>query len=75
MSQIEKPIVSMHRAKADVRFRDLEQVLTHAGYERVRQKGSHVHFRKQGMPTITLPVHNGNVKKVYVRDVMNLLSL
>lgn len=75
MSQIEKLIAMMRNAKSDVRFSDLENILLHVGYENVRQKGSHVHFRKQGMPSLTLPVHNGKVKKVYVRDIINLLGL
>lgn len=75
MSQIEKLLAIIRNAKSDVRFSDLEKILLHVGYKNVRQKGSHVHFRKQGMPSLTLPVHNGKVKKVYVRDIINLLSL
>lgn len=75
MSQLEKLIEKMRHAKADVRFNDLEKILTHAGYEAVRRKGSHVHFRKPDAPSFTIPVHNGKVKIVYVKDLLDLLSL
>jgi len=75
MSQLEKLIEKIKNAKASVRFVDLEKILLHAGYERLRQKGSHVHFRKAGALSLTIPVHNNKVKKVYAKEVINLLEI
>lgn len=75
MSQLEKLIEKIRRAKTDVRFIDLDQVLRHAGYVKVRQKGSHVHFRKPDAPFLTIPTHRGTVKAVYVKEIFNLLDL
>jgi len=38
----------------------LVRALTHLGYERVRQKGSHVRLRHTGPPVhvVTIPLHN-----------------
>ena len=75
MSQIEKLVGKILETKTDIRFTDLAKVLTHMGYERARQKGSHVHFRKQGAPSLTIPVHSGHVRKVYVAHIIKLLDL
>jgi len=75
MSQFAKLIEKIRNAKTNIRFVDIEKILLHVGYERVRQKGSHAHFRKPGAVSLTIPVHNGNVKKVYAREVINLLGL
>lgn len=75
MSQIEKLIQSILRAKADIPFADLEKILLHVGYRKTRQKGSHVHFRKEDATPLTLPVHHGKVKIVYVKHIIKLLAL
>lgn len=75
MSQLEKLIEKIRNAKTDIRFADIEKILLRAGYECVRQKGSHAHFRKYGAPSLTIPVHGGHIKKVYAKEVINLLEL
>ncbi|MFH1253432.1 MAG: type II toxin-antitoxin system HicA family toxin [Candidatus Uhrbacteria bacterium] len=75
MSQFEKLLEKISNTKTSVRFVELEKILLSAGYKRQRQKGSHVHFRKPGSPSLTIPVHNNKVKKVYVREVINLLEI
>lgn len=75
MSQLEKLIEKLRATNTDVRFSDLEKVLSHYGYANVRHKGSHVHFRKQSAPFITVPVHSGKVKNVYVKEIMKLITL
>ena len=75
MSQLEKLIEKIRRAKVEVRFADLNQVLSHAGYLKVRQKGSHVHFRKRDAPFLTIPIHNGKAKAVYAKEIFKLIGL
>lgn len=75
MSQLEKLIEKMLIAKADIRFADFEKVLLYAGYTKVRQKGSHAHFRKPDAPFLTIPIHNGKVKIVYVKEAMKMINL
>ncbi len=75
MSQLEKLIEKMRQSKTDVRFTDLEQILIHSGYARIRQKGSHVHFRKQDAPLITIPIHKNKVKSVYTKEIIKLLGI
>lgn len=75
MSQLEKLIEKLKRASADVALSDLTKILFASGYERVRQKGSHVHFRKPNAPFITVPAHQQKVKIVYVKEILKLLDL
>ncbi len=75
MSQLEKLIEKIKRANTDVPLKDLEKILTTFGYEKVRQKGSHVHFRKKGAPFFTVPTHEKKVKIVYVKEILKLLDV
>jgi predicted RNA binding protein YcfA (HicA-like mRNA interferase family) len=75
MSQLEKLIEKLKRSKSDVSLGDLVNVLSSTGYDRVRQKGSHIHFRKSNSPFITVPTHHQKVKIVYVKEILKLLDL
>lgn len=43
--------------------------LENHGWELVRIKGSHHVFKGEGRPLISIPVHKGRVKAVYVRQI------
>lgn len=75
MSQIEKLLIKFQRTKTAVSFVDLRTLLAHFGYTEARQRGSHVHFRRVNSPSLTIPVHNGKVKIVYVKDILKLFDL
>lgn len=75
MSQLEKLIEKIKRSKTDIPLNDLIKLLSGNGYERVRQKGSHIHFRKPNAPFITVPVHQQKVKIVYVKEILKLLDV
>ena len=75
MDKIEKIIQKIKHGQSDIRFSDIEKLLNYCNYTKVRQKGSHVHFRKQDAPFITIPVHNNRVKRVYVLEIIKLLNL
>lgn len=75
MSQMEKLIERMRMAKADVRFDDLTKLLSHYGYVNVRHRGSHFYFQKLSAPSLTIPVHNGRVKIIYVKEIIKLATI
>lgn len=75
MTKIDKVFDKISKTKDDVRFSDVSKVLEHSGYTLVRKRGSHVHFRKEGSQFITIPVHNGIVKRVYVKEILKILGL
>lgn len=74
MSQIEKLIEKLKNAKGGVRVVDIENLLRHMGFEKDRQRGSHVLFCR-GEVMVGFPVHNGMVKIAYIKMVFKRLSL
>ena len=54
---------------SDVRFAEVQRLLEKAGYELVQISGSHHIFDKAGHRPISIPVHHGKVKYVYVRQI------
>lgn len=50
-----------------VRFAVVRQTLEDKGYVIDRIAGSHHIFVKPGQPHLSIPVHGGKVKSVYVR--------
>ena len=70
MSQFEKLIQKLKTSKADISLQDLKTLLSSVGYIPVRQKGSHVHFRKPNAPFLTIPSHKQKVKHVYVKEIL-----
>lgn len=76
MSVDEKLLERLRRRPAEADFSDLERLLTSEGWERTRQKGSHVSFEKAGEPTITVPLVRGRkVKRIYINKVLMRLGL
>jgi predicted RNA binding protein YcfA (HicA-like mRNA interferase family) len=56
------------------RFPDVRNLLEGAGYELVRVNGSHHIFTKPGESLVSIPVHHGNVKAFYVRQIEKILQ-
>ena len=54
---------------SDKRFALISSRLENHGWELIRIKGSHHVFKGEGRPLISIPVHKGRVKAVYVRQV------
>ena len=76
MSRDEKLLEKLRRRPVVTDFSDLERFLVGEGWERARQKGSHVSFKKAGSRTITIPLTGGRkVKGVYVEQVLERLGL
>ena len=56
--------------------RTLEKVLYHLGFERVRQKGSHVFYRHPNGKTTTIPHHTGrDLARPLLREIFREIDL
>ena len=54
----------------------LEKVLYHLGFERVRQKGSHVFYRHPNGKTTTIPHHTGrDLARPLLREILREIDL
>ena len=59
-----------------VNFRTMERVLFRLGFERVRQKGSHVFYRHADGRTTTLPHHAGrDLARPLVREILREIEI
>lgn len=59
---------------AEQKFAPLRTALEQHGWTLVRISGSHHIFRKEGWPILSIPVHGGRVKGVYVRKIQRALG-
>lgn len=75
MGKIEKLITKIKTSQNDIHFSELEKLLNTFKYFKIRIKGSHAHFRKNGSPFLTIPYHNNKVKKVYILEIIKLLKI
>lgn len=75
MTRREKLIQRISQRPSDASFDDVRKVLELFGWEHASTKGSHARFRKPGERSITVPVHNGKVKRVYLDDICVRLAL
>lgn len=59
-----------------VDFRRMEKLLLRLGFERVRQKGSHVFYRHSDGRTTTLPHHPGkDLSRPLLREILREIEL
>jgi len=54
---------------SEVRFSEVQRLLEAHGYRLRRISGSHHIFDKPGELPISIPVHHGKVKHVYVQQI------
>lgn len=66
---VEKIIKKMERQPNGIKYNEVSKVLNEYGYELVRNKGSHRHFRNKEGDVITIKEENP-LKAVYVKDVL-----
>jgi predicted RNA binding protein YcfA (HicA-like mRNA interferase family) len=59
---------------SETRFAELRRLLESHGWELTRISGSHHVFTKPGKLPISIPVHRGKVKKVYVKKVQKIIE-
>lgn len=60
---------------SDVRFVDIRRLLESHGWTLNRISGSHHLFVKAGERPISIPVHRGQVKHVYLREIKKRLGV
>ena len=59
-----------------MRFREMEKILLHLGFEPVRQKGSHVFYRHSDGRTTTVPNHPGrDLSRPLVREILREIEM
>lgn len=59
-----------------VDFKTMNKILTNLGFEKVRQKGSHVFYRHQDGRTTTVPNHKGrDLARPLVREILREIEL
>ena len=76
MTRLEKLIERIRARPPEADFGDVVRVLEAFGYERKRQEGSHVSFKKSGSRTITVSLVSGSkVKRVYLDQICEILRL
>jgi predicted RNA binding protein YcfA (HicA-like mRNA interferase family) len=76
MTRLERLIDRIKARPPQAEFSDVERLLEEFGYERKRQEGSHVSFKKPGARTIIVPLVKGRkVKRVYLDQICELLGL
>lgn len=57
---------------SDVPFRQVRRTLERAGWALVRVRGSHHLFDRPGGPLVSIPVHKGQVKAFYAKQIEKL---
>lgn len=57
---------------SDVPFRQVRRMLERAGWTLARVRGSHHLFDRAGGPLVSIPVHKGQVKAFYAKQVEKL---
>ncbi len=59
-----------------VDYKAMDKVLRESGFERVRQKGSHVFYRHPDGRTTTLPVHSGrDLARPLIREILREIEM
>lgn len=77
MTRLDKLIRRVCGARpTEAKFSDVERLLLAFGYEKDRQKGSHVIFKKEDVRPFTVPLVKGTrVKRFYLARLCELLGL
>ena len=73
MSSKSKTMQRLLNRPKDLRFMELEKILSWCGYTRVRTIGSHAHYFKEGYPPLTIPIHSP-VKSYLINQVLDIIE-
>jgi predicted RNA binding protein YcfA (HicA-like mRNA interferase family) len=57
---------------SEIRYSEAKKILEDKGFSLRRISGSHHVFKKPGGGMVSLPVHKGKVKAVYVRQIKKI---
>lgn len=72
MSQIEKQLQYLLSLPKEMRYEELKTILERFGFLGREVGSSHITYRKDGYPNITIPRH-GNIKKTYVKVIRDVI--
>ena len=75
MTKRDKLIERIRQRPAVASFADVRLLLEMFGWVHASTKGSHARFTKTGERSITIPVHVGKVKRVYLDQICDRLGL
>ena len=76
MADIDKIINKMKRQPHGIKLQEIEKVLKAYGYERVRQKGSHITYKNNfAGERVVLAIHGKNtLKRAYVENILEVID-
>ena len=72
MSKLEKLIEKLLSLPKEMRYDELKSILERFGFEGNEVGSSHITYRKNGYPNITIPRH-GSIKKTYIKMVKDVI--
>jgi predicted RNA binding protein YcfA (HicA-like mRNA interferase family) len=75
MARRDKRVQKIIDRPSHASFGDVWRVLEMYGWEHASTKGSHARFRKAGHGSITIPIHNDKVERVYLDKICVQLGL
>lgn len=75
MGQIEKRLRALSEGK-ELPWNKVVTLIEHFGatVQAPRSGGSHYKVFIKGKPTLTIPVHNGKIRKIYAKMISDYLS-
>lgn len=74
MTFVEKIITKFLRDPGLVKYKDIEKILFHLGFEKSQGKGSHVKFSHPDCDQkLIFALHNNDCKKAYKKDVHSMI--
>lgn len=69
MSQITKLVDKFINDPASVKYSELEKILIHFGFEKIKAKGSHVKFKHvTHRYDLIIPIHHNECKDFYKKE-------
>ena len=72
MSQFEKLMLKLLSLPREMRYEELKSILERFGFEGHEVGSSHITYRKDGYPIVTIPRH-GDIKRTYIRMVRDAI--
>ena len=73
MSQLEKALQKLFSLPKEMRYEELKSILERFGFAGTESGSSHITYRKDGYPNITIPRH-GNIHRVYVKMIRDVIA-
>ncbi len=73
MSQLEKALQKLLSLPKEMRYEELKSILERFGFTGTEVGSSHITYRRDGYPNITIPRH-GDIKRAYIKLVRDVIS-